>query len=381
MKKVHYLVSFIVIIMLTLAGCGDKSADGAKNSSNDKKAGFEEVDSFELEGPITNVNFSLDEDGDTLIWGETDGEIGEDKRRYAWVDGEAKELDIERYDHFASLLPSGIIFNTVWDHDKEEEKYSIVEYDPATDEETEFVVTDSDHDTYPLPSHGVYLEDPKTYVHTVTNTKFDDSETFIWDVEANEYTDVTFIQDMKKDAGVDELPSYPHFFLSSDASMIYATVLDTGVYAYDVEAGKTEKLLESDNIGPGDSYSTTLTSDDQYMTYATYEEGEDSMSVNITYQAVDVESGDTIDIGEGRALFTLSDGNVIIVDKTDDDERVVKYFDFETEELETIHTIEEKEDMEIDNVTVSLDGSTIAYGYTEKGEDDDTSYMTILSNK
>src|SRR5699024_12131275 len=77
--------------------------------------------------PTRRSSDLLDEDGDTLIWGETDGEIGEDKRRYAWVDGEAKELDIERYDHFASLLPSGIIFNTVWDHDKEEEKYSIVE--------------------------------------------------------------------------------------------------------------------------------------------------------------------------------------------------------------------------------------------------------------
>lgn len=379
MKKTQYLLSILAIITIMLAGCGDKSAEGNKASGKSKQAdGFKEQETFELDGPVNMTTFSFDEEGTTLFWGETNGGMGDDARRYVWLDGDVKELDMEKYDQFAMLSPSGTIINSQSDHDKDEN--SILEYDPSTDEEESFVISDSDHNEYPLPGYGTYIQDPRTYVHTETNTKFDDSETFLWDIDNDEYTDMTFIQDIKKDVGKDELTSYPHFFLSEDASTVYATVSDDGIFAYDMEKGETENLLSTDNIMPVDTYTTTLTSDEAHIAYAVNESEDDEFS--IVFNALDLDSEETIEIGEGNALFTLSDGNIIIIDKNDD-EQDVKYFDFETEELETIHTIKEEENQEIDNITVSLDGSTIAYGYTEYDEDNDDStwYMTILSNQ
>lgn len=379
MKKTQYLLSILAIITIMLAGCGDKSAEGNKAPGKSKQAdGFKEQETFELDGPVNMTTFSFDEEGTTLFWGETNGGMGDDARRYVWLDGDVKELDMEKYDQFAMLSPSGTIINSQSDHDKDEN--SILEYDPSTDEEESFVISDSDHNEYPLPGYGTYIQDPRTYVHTETNTKFDDSETFLWDIDNDEYTDMTFIQDIKKDVGKDELTSYPHFFLSEDASTVYATVSDDGIFAYDMEKGETENLLSTDNIMPVDTYTTTLTSDEAHIAYAVNESEDDEFS--IVFNALDLDSEETIEIGEGNALFTLSDGNIIIIDKNDD-EQDVKYFDFETEELETIHTIKEEENQEIDNITVSLDGSTIAYGYTEYDEDNDDStwYMTILSNQ
>src|SRR5699024_4607610 len=68
--------------------------------------------------------------------------------RYVWLDGDVKELDMEKYDQFAMLSPSGTIINSQSDHDKDEN--SILEYDPSTDEEESFVISDNDHNEYPL---------------------------------------------------------------------------------------------------------------------------------------------------------------------------------------------------------------------------------------
>src|SRR5699024_5851421 len=145
-------------------------------------------------------------------------------------------------------MPSGHVIVTQTDFDKPvEEKYSILEYDPTTEEEVEYV-QDSEHDDMLHPGFSSYLEEPRKYIHTLTKVDSDDAETYIWDIENDEFTDVTFIQDIKEEVGEDELKDYPHFYLNEDASMAYATVMDTGVFAYDVEKKETETLLETDSL-------------------------------------------------------------------------------------------------------------------------------------
>ncbi|MEN1970383.1 hypothetical protein WMZ97_20200 [Lentibacillus sp. N15] len=378
MKKMHLLCIFTAIILMVLAGCGgnDDSANAKKDKKSSKQASYKELETIDLEGTVNSLNFSLDEDGSTLMWGENDGGLGDDKRRYVWVDGEVKELDLDTFGQSSILSGNGTIINHKVDWDAEVNKrHSIIEYDPAADKTEEFIA-DNDRDDILLPGHGDYLQEPRTYIHTVTNTKFDDSETYIWDIDNNKFTDLNFIHDIKSEMDEEELTSYPHFFLSADASMVYAIVLDEGIFAYDVEAQKMESLLLSDNVLTADGNTTMLTSDGQHIAYGVNDSDDDNIIV--TLHALDVETKESIEIGEGNALFTLTDGNIIIVDDNE-----VKLFDFKTEELKTVHTIKLKENEELDNVTVSLDGSTIAYGYTAKDEDngESTSYIKVLQNK
>ncbi|SFB36189.1 hypothetical protein SAMN04488072_11929 [Lentibacillus halodurans] len=122
-------------------------------------------------------------------------------------------------------------------------------------------------------------------------------------------------------------------------------------------------MLVSDNVMPQDKYTTMLTSDEKYIIYGVNNSDE---TVTITYHALNLETKESLELGEDSQLFTLTNGNVVIVDDNE-----VKLFDFETEKLETIHEIELKGNQSIDNVTVSLDGSTIAYGYSTEGEEDE----------
>src|SRR5699024_10248227 len=176
-------------------------------------------------------------------------------------------------DQFAMLSPSGTIINSQSDHDKDEN--SILEYDPSTDEEESFVISDNDHNEYPLPGYGTYIQDPRTYVHTETNTKFDDSETFLWDIDNDEYTDMTFIQDIKKGVGKDELTSNPHFIVKEDASTMHAHVSDDVLFDYDKEKGETENHQSTDTTMPVDTYTTTLTSHEAHIAYAVNESEDD----------------------------------------------------------------------------------------------------------
>ncbi|SER32448.1 hypothetical protein SAMN04487944_10324 [Gracilibacillus ureilyticus] len=372
MRNWFYFLCSTVIIMITLAGCSGSNASTSAGGSKDVSAGFKEITSLDLEGPVTNMNFSLDDDGDTLLWGENDGGIGDDLRRNVWVDGEVKSLDIESWDQFAFLTQTGKLINaeTNWDADVDK-RHSILEYDPITDQ-TEKFTAQNDRDDILLPGHGTYIQDPKTYIHTETNPNHEDAGIYLWEIGSNEFTDLNFLNDIKSDVG--EITSYPHYFLNKDVTTIYATVLNAGIFSYDIEAGKTDKLLDTDEVMPQGNTTTMLTADEKYLIYVT----NNSEDYNLIYHALDLETKDSLEIGMGTKVFTLTNGNIAIIDEGE-----VKIFNFETEKLETIHKIELEENQSIDNLTVSLDGSTIAYGYTTKGEGDqeDTSHISILSNK
>ncbi|RLL41123.1 hypothetical protein D8M04_17935 [Oceanobacillus piezotolerans] len=388
MRKVKfYFVGILFLLVIGLAACGNEdpnevSEDASAEESGQKEktevdeaAGYEEVESFDLEGPVTVMNFSLDEDGDTLLWGENDGGFGDALRRNVWVDGEVKELDIEVYGQFSYLTGPGHIITSHTDWDAPEtERYSIIEYDPSTGETEEFVAK-NDRDDILLPNFGTYIQDPRTYIHTVTNIDREDVDTYIWKVDNNEFIDLNFIKDIKAQAG-EELPNYPNYFLNKDASVVYAAVLNEGLYSYDIATGETEKLFESDNLFMNHYMTTMLTSDEKYLVYGINDPTAEGL--HITYHALDLETKESIELGVGEKVYTLTDGNVALIEENE-----VKLFDFETEELETVHTIELGENQELDQATISLDGNTIAYGYSTEGEEDeeDTSHMSILSNQ
>lgn len=393
MKRFLNLLSMVIIMVFILAACGgeDNQDNAGKNESdnnsvsanesndaayeeNEAISQFEEVESFELEGAVTNISFSMNEEGDVAYWGENTGGFGDEIRRNVWVDGEVKELDIDVYNLFSFLTPAGKIISKESGREAPGGRNKIIEYDPKTDE-VEKIASDIEDINTLLPGSGTYMQDPNIYVHVETNPNLDESRTMYWDVEKNEISNLSFLQDIKDEVG-EEISSYVHYFLNSDGSVVYGTLVNVGVFSHDVESGETERLLETDNIMPRGKYTNMLTTDDKHLIYGT--EDLDASKVTIINHALDVETQETIEIGDGTGVFTLSDGNVIIVDEND-----VNLYDFEKDTLETIHTIILEENQEIDNVTMSIDGSTIAYGYRTKNEgDEETTYhMSIWSNK
>ena len=360
----------------------NKKGENDANNSNDiapeedgAVSQFEEMESFELEGAVTNINFNMNEEGDILYWGENNGGLGDDERRNVWVNGEVKELDMDVYPQSSFLTPAGDIISKEGDREAPEgERHKIIEHNPKTNEVEKIPSGIEDIITL-LPNHGTYTQNPNFYIHTETNPNRDDeSKTIYWDMEKNEISNLSFLQDIKDEVG--EITSYVHYFLNSDGSKVYGVAMNAGVFSHDVESGETKRLLESDNIMAQDKYTNMLTADDKYLIYATSDP--DASELTITYHALDVETHETIELGDGTKAFTLTDGNVIIVDGND-----VNLYDFEKEALETIHTIDLEENQEIDNVTVSIDGSTIAYGYRTKyeGDEDTTFEMSIWANK
>lgn len=381
MKKLFYFIIIITIFTFLLAGCGEENNEtaGDNNTNNTSKekakepaAQYEEVTTFALKGPVTTLNFNLDEDGDTLLWGENDGGFGDALRRNVWVDDEVKSLDFELFNQFSFLTPTGYIISKENNPNAPEgEKYSIIEYNPSTEEVEKYPAKNSFDDIL-LPGKGTYLQEPKIYVHTDTNPNIEkENGTYIWDVEKNEFIVLSFIDDIKEEVG--EITSYANLLLNKDASKVYGSVLEEGIFSYDVKSGTTERLLASTNILPQSDVSPVLSEDEKYMIYG--EVDPEASEVIYAYKALNLETDETIELGDGKDVIALTDGNVIIIDKSE-----VTLFDFDTGKLETIHTIELEENQKMNNLTVSLDGSTIAYGYETEGEDDeeDTYHMSIL---
>ena len=387
MKKLFYFIIIITIFTFLLAGCGgeennetagDNNTNNTNNTSKEKAkelaAQYEEVTTFALEGPVTTLSFNLDEDGDTLLWGENDGGFGDALRRNVWVDDEVKSLEFDVFNQFSFLTPTGYIISKENNPDAPEgEKYSIIEYNPSTEEIEKYPAKNSFDDIL-LPGKGTYLQEPKIYVHTDTNPNVEkENGTYIWDVEKNEFTVLSFIDDIKEEVG--EMTSYANLLLNKDASKVYRSVLEEGIFSYDVKSGTTERLLASENILPQSDVSPVLSADEKYMIYG--EVDPEASEVIYAYKALNLETDETIELGNGKDVITLTDGNVVIIGKNE-----VMLFDFETGKLETIHTIELGKNQKMNNLTVSLDGSTIAYGYETEGEDDeeDTYHMSILRN-
>lgn len=381
MRNMPFIFSIILGSILLLAGCGDtdgSSGNGSGGGSKDQANAYQEIESFDLEGYVVNMGFYLDETGDTLYWGEEETYLSNDELgRYVWVDGEVEELDMDVYDHSTMLSESGLLINNVSDFDREP-NHSSLEYDPRTGEEEEFLVSE-DYDDLIHVSRGRYLEDAKAYIHTITNADIEGIDTYIWDIESGEYTDLSIIEDLKEYID-EEFSLYPQFALTEDLTTVYAFAEEAGIFSYDIESAETTLLYEGDDLGLTKYGHRILTPDENHIIYRSMNYDETADETNPSYHGFNLETNEIVDIGEGEHLFTQSDGNIMFVDH----EHVIHYFDLETEESEEVYTIELEENMELDNVTISSDGSTIAYGYTETVEVDDEEeehfYLKVLSN-
>lgn len=383
MRKSHIIFSLFIATVLLLAGCsnssGDKTGGKTTGGSKGKANTYKEVETIELEGYVVKTGFYLDETGDILYWGEEETIFSNDELgRYVWVDGDVESLDMDIYDHSTLLSESGTLFNNKSDFNREP-NHSLLEYDPRTKEEKEFLV-DENYDHLIHVGRGRFLEDPKAYIHTVTNPDLEGVDTYIWNVETGDYIDLTIIQDLKE--YVDgEFSLYPQFMLTKDLSTVYAIVQDAGIFSYDIDTGKTDLVYEVEDVGIISYGHRFLTVDEKHIVYRAMNYDEEEDTNTLTYHAVDLDTNEKVDIGEGEYLFMQADGNVMLVDN----DHVIYHFDFETEELTEVYSIELAENMELDNVTLSLDGSTIAYGYTEtieKDEDEDEEhfYLKIVRN-
>ncbi|MEL3971068.1 hypothetical protein AAEO50_02155 [Rossellomorea oryzaecorticis] len=375
MRKLLYAAA---VTGLMLAGCGaEEAADSPEKSTEKKKskgetAGFEEVASFELEGHVSSMNFQLDEDGDTLFWGEQNSDFSEEDRRHVRVGEEVQSLDSKMVDQFSFLTDSGIIVNGVTDWDAPEgEQHWIVELDPKSGDSQKFIPA-GDRDDILHPSPGTYLLEPKTYIHT--DTEPDDEQkdqTYLWDVETQEITQLDFLEKMIKEAG--EIKYNPHYNLNDDGTKVYAIIWNAGVFSYDLKSGETETLMRSDKVYPGTSNNENLTANEDYVIYGVQDEEAELMKTE--FHALNLETKETMKLGSGGNLFTLKDGNAVIID-----ENKLMTYDFEKEELSDLHTIIVDDNQKLDNVTVSSDGSTIAYGMTTTPEDGEKQYeMKIVS--
>jgi hypothetical protein len=378
MRKMRKLLSAVSVAGLVLAGCGaEEAADAPEKSAEKKKskgetAGFEEKDSFELEGHVSSMNFQLDEEGDTLFWGEQNSDFSEEDRRHVRVGKEERSLDPKVVNQFSFLTESGLIVNGVTDWDAPEgEQHWIVELDPKSGESEKFIPA-GDRDDILLPSPGAYLLEPKTYIHTDTEPNDEQTDqTFLWNVETQEITQLDFLEKMIKEAG--EITSNPHYNLNKDATKVYAIIMNGGIFSYDLKSGETETLMRSGKIYPGTGNNENLTANEGYIIYGVQDEEAELMKTE--FHALNLEKKETMKIGSGGNLFTLKDGNAVIVD----DNKLMKY-DFEKEELSDLHTIKVDDNQKLDNVTVSSDGSTIAYGMTTTPEDGEKQYeMKIVS--
>lgn len=365
MRKGFCFTLITITWIFFLTACGEDGDSSAMDTTELRVSEneYSEDTTFELEGPVKMMNFNLNETGDILYWGENDGGLGDDLRRNVWVDGKVKALDIDVFNQFSFLTKAGTIITKINRPEAPEgERYSIVEYDPVTAEIEEYPTKDGFDDIL-LPNPGTYLEEQKVYAHTDTNPDLDkENNTYIWDVEKNDFTVVSFIDDIKKE--VEDITPYVHLYLNEDASIVYGAVSEEGIYSHDIASGTTEKLITSESILPQSGISPVLTADEAYLIYG--EVDPESSEIIYAYKALDIETGETIEIGEGKHVLTLSGGNAVIIH----DEEVM-HFDFETEELQTIHKLELDEKEELLNVTVSADGSTIAYGSETKGEEDE----------
>lgn len=336
----------------------DSNKSSNSNSAKDISSSYAEVATIKLEGYIASTVFDLDTDGDTLLWGEQDEERAEPKRVHVWNDGNHKPMSLEEDQlGFQSLSGSGKVIYNDSDWDKPvNERHSIMEYDPMTMETATFTMND-ERDEILAGLSTNYSESPRMFIG-IQDYKKDNIQPFIWNVDTNEITDIDLTETIRAETQ-EELPMYPHYSLNQDQSKLVAVVYNVGIIVYDMQSKQSEWVFKTDQIFTNNekSQSSILTKDGRYVLYYTGDTPEDMVQM-----AFDLESKESIKIGNGITTFPLDDGNVMLV--TGDN--AFQLFNMETKELITALVPEMSEDDHIDHYTVSLDGSTIAYVLRDK---------------
>lgn len=207
--------------------------------------------------------------------------------------------------------------------------------------------------------------DENLYVHTITNVK-KETETFLWNYETDEITNVSIVKDLVEKNGKDI--DYPRLQLSKDGKTIYSIVPDNGIYQYDIESQTLEQLFENNKLSIPITSTAFITRDERYIPYIdeTTEDREHFVKL------FDVETKESIDLGMIERVFNKTDGNIMILK----DNKLYDY-DTSTQEEQLAHTFELGDRDRIKNIDVSEDGSTIfvVIEYHEEDDEKDKEYV------
>lgn len=368
MKLGRSILSLSLVSLIALAGCGSGDDKQTSDNSKDTEAtgDFKEVETFDIEGQISHLEFSLDEKGEVFLWGEQEQKLSDEERKNVRLLGEETiTLDEDIFSQGASLMPSGKVYT---DHsDFTTDTYNMYIYDPKTDEGVEKEVPEevTEHINPILhPLTQTINEEQDLYLHFITDTK-NEVESFTWNYETNEVQELKIVEELRKANDGEEIYN-PRFQLSSDGKQVYILVDDNGFYVYDIEDESLEKIFEQESVAFPKTNTNMITSDDAYIPYVDeIIEGEDGLE--LMTKLYDIESEESIDLGDVERVFTQNDGNLVLYK-----EDTLYNYDVEKEEETEIHTFDLDENEEVANVAVSEDGTTIVYVLeTETTNDDD----------
>ena len=138
MKLGRSILSLSLVSLIALAGCGSGDDKQTSDNSKDTEAtgDFKEVETFDIEGQISHLEFSLDEKGEVFLWGEQEQKLSDEERKNVrLLEEETITLDEDIFSQGASLMPSGKVYT---DHsDFTTDTYNMYIYDPKTDEGVE----------------------------------------------------------------------------------------------------------------------------------------------------------------------------------------------------------------------------------------------------
>ncbi|MFK3937364.1 hypothetical protein ACI2JA_07600 [Alkalihalobacillus sp. NPDC078783] len=380
------IVSFS--IMALLSACGDSERGESNTSANADSSseqneegndteveleGYSEVAEIPVDGNVSDPVFYISGNGDKLLWAEQPGQFAHIEGSKIWIDGEIKEADIPERDPAIQpmLSESGKIVYSHSDFDKPvEERYWVSEQDPSTGEETDTYM-DNDWDQYVVTMGSNYSEDPRRVIGVLDHYDEEVVHMYIWDMDSNDIKEIDLTETVSNEVELEELTLYPHGAITSDGTQLYAVLADVGILRYNLE-DETSEFIYSADIGffanNEKSQTTILTSDDRYILYAILDDDR-----NMTHFAYEIESGESIELGEGIATYPLADGTVMMFNTNNE----FIHFDLDTETSTVAHTPELDEDDRIDSFTVSKDGTTLAYAV----RDHDETVIRLMKNE
>ncbi|MBM7839863.1 hypothetical protein JOC54_003143 [Alkalihalobacillus xiaoxiensis] len=368
-KRRSYWTVSSLCVLAVLSACGEEE-DGTTNTATGgnegeqsqesntpvEEDGYSEYAEIAVDGYVSDPVFYISGNGETVLWAEQPGELTQIEGSKVWVDGETKEADIPERDPAIQpmLSESGMIVYSHSDRDRPvEERNWVGELNPSTGERTEFYMG-NDWDEYVVTMGSNYTEDPRRVINIRNHYDEEVVHMYIWDMDANEIKELDVTETVANEVELEELTLYPHGAITNDGTELYATLADVGIFRYDLE-NDTSEFIYSADLGffsnNEKSQTSILTTDDRYILYAMLDER------RMTHFAYEIETGESIELGEGIATYPLEDGSVMMF--TYEDEFI--HFDLDGDTSVVAHTPDLGEDDRIDSFTVSKDGSTLAY--------------------
>ncbi|GAF65789.1 hypothetical protein BTS2_2688 [Bacillus sp. TS-2] len=348
----------------------NESDQEEENESTPMEAGgYSLTEEIAVDGHVSDPVFYISGNGDTVLWAEKPGQFTQIEGSKVWVDGETKEADIPERDPAIQpmLSESGMIVYSHSDRDKPvEERYWVAELNPSTGELNEYYM-DNDWDNYITTLGSNYSENPRQVIGILNHYDEEVVQMYIWDIDADEIKELDVTETVANEVDLDELTSYPHGAVTNDGMEMYATVADVGIFHYDLENDTAEFIYSAKEgffSNNEKSKTSILTADDRFILYAIVEER------RMTHFAYEIETGESVELGEGIATYPLADGSVMMFNY--DDEFI--HFNLDDDTSTVAHTPELGEDEKIDSFTVSRDGSTLAYVV----RDNDKSVIRLL---